>query len=48
MKVRLLGFIDALEAEIGKKAIRNLFPMQAKDVSVTWADVTLEERLTSP
>lgn len=45
-KVRLLDFVDAIEAEIGKKAVRNYMPMQKGDVPATWADASLLERLT--
>lgn len=45
-KVRLLDFIDAIEAEIGKKAIRNYMPMQQGDVPATWADASLLQLLT--
>lgn len=45
-KVRLLDFVDAIEAEIGRKAIRNMMPMQTGDVHATWADATLLQRLT--
>lgn len=45
-KVRLLDFIDAIEVEIGKKAIRNYLPMQQGDVPVTWADASLLKVLT--
>lgn len=45
-KVRLLDFIEAIEAELGKKAIRNYMPMQTGDVPATWADATLLQRLT--
>jgi UDP-glucuronate 4-epimerase len=45
-KVRLLDFIDAIEAEIGKKAIRNYLPMQQGDVPATWADASLLQSLT--
>jgi UDP-glucuronate 4-epimerase len=38
--VHLLDFIGALEAAIGKKAIKNLLPMQAGDVPDTYADVS--------
>lgn len=46
-KVRLMDFIDAIEAEIGKKAIRNYMPMQQGDVPATWADASLLQSLTS-
>jgi UDP-glucuronate 4-epimerase len=45
-KVRLLDFIDAIEACLGFNAIRNYMPMQTGDVPATWADASLLERLT--
>jgi UDP-glucuronate 4-epimerase len=45
-KVRLLDFVDAIESELGIKAIRNLMPMQIGDVTKTWADVSLLKNLT--
>jgi UDP-glucuronate 4-epimerase len=45
-KVRLLDFVDAIEAELGMKAIRNYMPMQMGDVPATWADASLLQRLT--
>ncbi len=45
-RVRLLDFVDAIEAEIGRKAIRNYLPMQAGDVPATWADASLIHALT--
>ena len=45
-KVRLLDFIEAIEAELGRDAIRNYMPMQTGDVPATWADATLLTRLT--
>ena len=44
--VGLRDFVEALEAEIGKKATRNLLPMQPGDVRSTWADTTDLERDT--
>jgi UDP-glucuronate 4-epimerase len=38
--VHLLGFIETLEQCLGKKAIKNLLPMQPGDVPDTYADVT--------
>ncbi|MFW0755157.1 NAD-dependent epimerase [Pseudomonas sp. H11T01] len=38
--VKLLDFIDCLEAAIGVKAQRNYLPMQSGDVVQTWADVS--------
>jgi UDP-glucuronate 4-epimerase len=45
-QVRLLDFVDAIEAELGKPAIRNYLPMQTGDVPATWADCMLLQRLT--
>lgn len=45
-KVRLLDFVEAIEAELGRKAIRNYMPMQPGDVPATWADASLLQRLT--
>ena len=36
--VRLLDFVEAIEAALGKQAIRNMMPMQPGDVLATWAD----------
>ena len=38
--VELLYFIEQLEKAIGKKAIKNLLPMQPGDVPETYADLT--------
>lgn len=45
-KVRLLDFVDAIEDELGKKAIRNYMPMQMGDVPATWANTALLQSLT--
>ena len=45
-KVRLMDFIEAIEAELGREAIRNYMDMQPGDVPATWADATLLRRLT--
>ncbi|WGW04496.1 SDR family NAD(P)-dependent oxidoreductase [Tropicibacter oceani] len=45
-KVRLEDFIDAIEAAIGKKAIRNYMDMQPGDVAATWADASVLQKLT--
>jgi UDP-glucuronate 4-epimerase len=37
--VKLMDFIDAIEQSLGRKAIKNLLPMQPGDVPATWADV---------
>lgn len=45
-KVRLEDFIDAIEREVGRKALRNYMPMQPGDVPATWADASLLKTLT--
>ena len=45
-KVRLLDFVEAIEAALGRPAIRNLMEMQKGDVPATWADADLLQRLT--
>ena len=45
-KVRLLDYVEAAEAELGTKAIRNYMGMQQGDVQATWADASLLEALT--
>jgi UDP-glucuronate 4-epimerase len=45
-KVRLLDFIEAIEAETGIKAKRNYMEMQKGDVFATWADASLLRNLT--
>ena len=37
-KVQLLDYIETLEEQLGKKAIRHELPLQAGDVPDTWAD----------
>ena len=44
--MRLLDFVDAIEAALGMKAKRNLMPMQMGDVPATWADASLLKALT--
>lgn len=38
--VTLLSFIETLERELGRKAIKNFLPMQPGDVPMTYADTT--------
>ena len=45
-KVRLMDFVEAIEAECGREAIKNFMPMQKGDVPATWADATLLKELT--
>ncbi len=42
----LLDLVDAIEAATGKKAIREMMPMQPGDVPATSANINLLERLT--
>jgi UDP-glucuronate 4-epimerase len=44
--VQLMDFIAALEAALGRKAIRNYLPMQPGDVPATFADAALLRALT--
>jgi UDP-glucuronate 4-epimerase len=44
--VGLIPFIETIEDRLGKKAIRNLLPMQPGEVPVTSADYRLLEKLT--
>jgi UDP-glucuronate 4-epimerase len=44
--VRLLDFIEAIERQLGKTAIRHPMPMQPGDVPATWADASLLRELT--
>ena len=45
-KVKLLDFVEAIEDELGKKAMRNYMPLQMGDVPATWSDSSLLQRLT--
>ncbi|WP_299592793.1 NAD-dependent epimerase/dehydratase family protein, partial [uncultured Tateyamaria sp.] len=45
-KVKLLDFIDALEASLDRKAIRNYMDMQPGDLAATWANADLLHQLT--
>ena len=45
-KVRLMDFVEAIETECGREAIKNFMPMQKGDVPATWADATLLKELT--
>jgi UDP-glucuronate 4-epimerase len=44
--IQLTDFIEAIEDATGKKAKRNLMPMQAGDVPATWANADLLKSLT--
>lgn len=43
---QLTDFIAAIEQATGRRAIRNLMPMQPGDVPATWADASLLQALT--
>jgi len=45
-KVYLLDFINELEKQLGKKAIRNYMAMQKGDVKMTVSDTTLLKKIT--
>ncbi len=45
-KVKLLDFIEAIEAALGKPAQKNFMGMQKGDVPATWADASLLHALT--
>lgn len=42
--VSLMKFIEAMERELGDKAIKNMMPMQPGDVPRTWADSSLIQK----
>ena len=44
-QVKLMDFIKAIEEELGKKAKKNMLPLQAGDVLQTYADVSKAKRL---
>ena len=44
--VKLLDYIEAIEAATGKSAIKNMMDMQPGDVPGTWADANLLKSLT--
>lgn len=44
--VELLDFIEAIEQRLGRRAVRNLLPMQDGDLKATFADPGLLQRLT--
>jgi len=45
-KVYLLDFINVIEKELGRKAIKNFMPMQKGDVKTTISDNTLLKKIT--
>jgi UDP-glucuronate 4-epimerase len=46
--VRLLDFVEAIEAATGRVAEKRFLDMQPGDVPATWADARLLEALTGP
>ncbi|TCJ40230.1 NAD-dependent epimerase/dehydratase family protein [Parafrankia sp. BMG5.11] len=45
-KVKLLDYVEAIERECGREAVRNYLPMQKGDVPATWANTDLLNRIT--
>ncbi|MBD1152593.1 GDP-mannose 4,6-dehydratase [Pelagibacterales bacterium SAG-MED22] len=45
-KIKLLDFIEIIEKNLSKKAIRNYMPMQKEDLPATWADASLLNDIT--
>lgn len=45
-KIKLIDFVDAIEKECGRPAIRNYMDIQLGDVPATWADASLLHALT--
>ena len=43
--VRLMDFVEAIEAATGREAAKSFLPMQPGDVPATWADTALLDRL---
>ena len=43
--IKLTEFIQAIEDALGKKAIKNMLPLQPGDVPETWANVSLLKTL---
>ena len=46
--VRLMDFVEAVEAALGQEARKNFMPMQPGDVPATWADASLLTQLIGP
>jgi UDP-glucuronate 4-epimerase len=46
-KIKLLDFIEEIEKNLGKKAIRNYKSIQKGEVLTTWADTSLLQQLTN-
>lgn len=44
--VKLMAYVQAIEAALGQEAQKNFMPMQAGDVPATWADAGLLQQLT--
>jgi len=44
-QIKLIDFIKAIEKELGKKAKKNMLPLQPGDVPETYADVTKAKKL---
>jgi UDP-glucuronate 4-epimerase len=46
-KIKLIDFINQIEESLNKKAVRNYMPMQKGDVTETWANASLFQKLTN-
>ena len=46
--VKLMDFVAAVEAAVGREARKTFLPMQPGDVPATWAETALLERLVGP
>jgi UDP-glucuronate 4-epimerase len=45
-KIKLIDFVNAIEKNLNKKAIKNFMPMQKGDVHATWSDVSFLKSAT--
>ncbi|PIS08270.1 protein CapI, partial [Candidatus Berkelbacteria bacterium CG10_big_fil_rev_8_21_14_0_10_33_10] len=43
--VDLMYFIERIEKELGKKAIKKMMPMQKGDVAETFADISKAQKM---
>jgi len=45
-KIKLIDFINVIEENLGKKAVKNFMPIQKGDVLATWSDTSVLKSLT--
>jgi len=45
-KIKLIDFINVIEENLGKKAVKNFMPIQKGDVFATWSDTSVLKSLT--